>query len=79
VQGKILSLFSTVIRFAMDKNNSRTRIIRQSSGIYGLGFLGALVYFIQHASTFGMGALGVLKAIVWPAVLVYKSLEYLKM
>lgn len=48
-------------------------------GAYGLGFVGALVFYIQHAATFGMGVLGVLKAMVWPAMLVYKLLEFLKM
>lgn len=50
-----------------------------SSAIYGLGFIGALIYFIQHADSFGMGLLGVLKAIVWPAILVYQALLLLKM
>jgi hypothetical protein len=44
-----------------------------------MGFIGALVYFIQHASGFWMGMLGFLKAIVWPAIVVYKLLEYFKM
>ena len=48
-------------------------------GAYGLGFIGALVYYIQHADTFWIGVLGVLKAMVWPAFLVYKLLEHLKM
>lgn len=43
--------------------------------VYGLGFLGALVYYIQAAPSFWMGALGVLKAILWPAFLVYHALE----
>jgi len=46
-------------------------------GIYGLAFLGALIYYIQHAETFWMGVLGFLKALVWPAILVYKLLELL--
>ncbi|MFA5840974.1 MAG: hypothetical protein WC847_01725 [Candidatus Paceibacterota bacterium] len=49
-----------------------------SSAAYGLGLIGALIYFIQHADTFWMGVLGVLKAFVWPAFLVYKLLEFLK-
>jgi hypothetical protein len=49
-----------------------------SGGAYGLGFIGALVYYIQHAATFGAGVLGFLKALVWPAILVYKLLEFLK-
>ncbi|MCJ7797989.1 MAG: hypothetical protein MUQ56_14720 [Thermoleophilia bacterium] len=50
-----------------------------SGGVYGLGFIGALIYFLQHATSFGVGVLGVLEAIVWPALLVYKLLEFLKM
>lgn len=46
-------------------------------GIYGLAFVGALVYYIQHATSFWMGVWGVLKAIAWPAILVYKLLELL--
>lgn len=49
------------------------------SAVYGLGLIGAAIYFIQHAATFWMGVLGILKAIVWPAMLVYKLLEFLKM
>jgi hypothetical protein len=49
-----------------------------SGAVYGLGLIGALVYFIQHAATFGDGVIGVLKALVWPAFLIYKVLEILK-
>lgn len=48
-------------------------------GFYGLGFIGAVVYFIQHAANFGEGVIGFLKALVWPAFLVYRLLEFLKM
>jgi hypothetical protein len=48
-----------------------------SGGIYGTAFLGAAVYFIQHATTFWGGVLGLFKAIFWPAVLIYKVLELL--
>ena len=47
--------------------------------VYGLAFLGALVYYIQHATTFWEGVLGFLKALVWPAMLIYKLLEFHKM
>jgi hypothetical protein len=48
-----------------------------NGGVYGLGFIGALIYFLQNADTFWIGVLGVLKAIVWPAVLIYKVLQFL--
>lgn len=47
--------------------------------VYGLGFFGAAIYFIQHATTFWMGVLGILKAILWPAFLVYRFLEFFRM
>lgn len=46
--------------------------------VYGLGFIGAVVYYLQHASTFGAGVLGFLKALVWPALLIYKVFDLLK-
>jgi hypothetical protein len=49
------------------------------SGVYGLAFIGAAVYYIQHAATFWIGVLGFLKALVWPAFLMYRVLELLKM
>lgn len=49
-----------------------------SEAVYGLGFIGAVIYFIQHAASFGIGVLGVLKAIIWPALIVYKLLEFFK-
>jgi hypothetical protein len=57
----------------------RKVVYQQSSAIYGMGFIGAAVYYIQHAAGFGMGLLGVGKAIFWPAFLVYKALQYLEM
>lgn len=55
------------------------KVYNQSSAVYGLAFIGALIYFLQHAATFWEGVLGFGKAIVWPAVLIYKLLEFLKM
>ncbi len=46
-----------------------------SSAVYGLGFIGAAIYYISMATGFWMGALGLLKAIVWPAFLVYEALK----
>lgn len=45
-------------------------------GIYGLAFLGALIYYLQHAATFSEGVFGFLKALVWPAILAYKLVEF---
>lgn len=44
---------------------------------YGLGFVGAAVYYISTAVGFWAGVLGILKAIVWPAFLVHGLLKFL--
>jgi hypothetical protein len=43
------------------------------SNFYFLGFIGAGIYFVSHANGFWDGVLGFLKAIVWPAFLVYQA------
>lgn len=45
--------------------------------VYGLGLIGALVYYIQQADAFWPGVVGVLKALVWPAFVVYDLLRSL--
>lgn len=50
-----------------------------SGAVYGLGLVGALIYYIQHAANFWDGVLGVIKAILWPAFLIYRALEALQM
>jgi len=47
------------------------------NAVYGLGLIGAAVYFISQATNFWTGVLGFLKALVWPAFLIYKALEIL--
>ncbi|MEK9156032.1 MAG: hypothetical protein AAB360_01880 [Patescibacteria group bacterium] len=47
-----------------------------SNAVYGLGFIGAAIYYISVATSFWVGILGVLKAIVWPATLVYEALGF---
>jgi hypothetical protein len=49
-----------------------------AGAVYGLGFIGALVYFIASATSFWDGAYGVFQAIVWPAYLIYEALDKLK-
>ena len=50
-----------------------------AGAVYGLGLIGAAVFYISHAATFWLGVLGFLKAIVWPAFLVYGVLKYIGM
>ena len=44
---------------------------------YFLGFIGAAVYYISTAGGFWLGVLGFLKALVWPAFLVFELLKYI--
>jgi hypothetical protein len=53
------------------KNQARTN--PAANAVYGLGLIGAAIYFISHAATFWLGVLGFLKAIVWPVFLVYQA------
>jgi hypothetical protein len=48
-----------------------------SGAVYGLGLIGAAVYFISTAVGFWAGVLGLLKAIVWPVFMVYEAFKYL--
>ncbi len=45
--------------------------------VYGLGFIGAAVYYISTSTGFWNGVLGVLKALVWPAFLVFELLKFM--
>ena len=48
-----------------------------SGAVYFLGFVGAAVYYISNTIGFKAGVVGFLKALVWPAFLVYELLKYL--
>jgi len=59
--------------------DDKMQIMKHMSGpVYGLGLIGAAIYFIQHATGFWGVVLAILKAIVWPAILVYKLFGFLK-
>jgi hypothetical protein len=65
-----------------EQEHRKPKAIRQSGAseaVYGLGLIGACVYYFGHAATFWLGVLGFFKAIVWPAMLVYEALKFLNM
>ncbi len=49
-----------------------------SSAVYGLGLIGAWVFYIGSATTIVEGLLGFLKGLVWPAFMVYALFQFLK-
>jgi hypothetical protein len=57
------------------KDSSRQRYERMKAmrygvfgGVYGMAFIGAAIYFIQHAASFWSGVFAFFKALFWPAV-----------
>lgn len=63
-----------------DKDNCKPRRVHvsdSSGALFGLGFIGAAIYYISIAPSFWWGVLGFLKALVWPVFLVYELLKFL--
>jgi hypothetical protein len=48
-----------------------------SDAVYGLGMIGAWVFYIGRARTPKEGVVGFLKGLVWPAFLVFEVLKLL--
>ena len=48
-----------------------------AGAVYALGLIGAAVYYISIATGFWMGLLGVIKALVWPAIMVFEAFKIL--
>lgn len=60
----------------------KTKVVYKGAAnapVYGLGLIGAWVYYLVHAETFLMGVLGIFKGIFWPAMLVYELMKNLNM
>lgn len=58
------------------KRNWRSGSQNNTGGfIWFLGFIGAFVYYVEQVDNFGAGVVAFLKALVWPAFLVYKLLS----
>ncbi len=65
---------------AADYDYPRQKVVYRNGpagAVYGLGLIGAWIYFIGQATTFWLGVLGFLKGLVWPAFMVYELLKYL--
>jgi len=72
----------TTEAISTEQRHQKTRVIYRggaSEAVYGLGLIGAWVYYLTHATTFWMGALGILKGLFWPAMMVYELLKFLNM
>ena len=47
--------------------------------LYGLGAIGAAIFYISTATGFWNGVWGVIKALLWPAFLVFEALHFFSM
>ena len=45
--------------------------------VYGLGLIGAAIYYVSAAAGFWAGVVGLVKALFWPAFVVYELLALL--
>ena len=48
-----------------------------SDAVYGLGLIGAWIYYIGRANTFPEGLQGFFKGIFWPVFVVHDLLDFL--
>jgi hypothetical protein len=62
---------------ATDRRAWGNRNAGGGNAVYGLGLIGALVYYIQQSDGFWSAILGILKAVVWPAFVIYDLLKFL--
>jgi hypothetical protein len=60
------------------QRSQRTPTTAPAGAVYGLGLIGALVWFWQQADGAGEHVVGVLKAFVWPAFLVYDAFKTMR-
>jgi hypothetical protein len=60
----------------------KNTVVRYQGGagdtVYGLGLIGAWVYFIGRGTTPQEKLTGFFKGLVWPAFLVYAALKFLE-
>ncbi|MBN2052505.1 hypothetical protein JW756_03300 [Candidatus Woesearchaeota archaeon] len=56
------------------KSNYGSVHCHSGSAVYGMGFIGAAVYYISASTSFWNALLGIIKALFWPAFLVFKLL-----
>jgi hypothetical protein len=62
-----------------DRKNYRNRNFHRGEAVYGLGIIGAIVYYFSTATSFWLFVFGFFKAVFWPAFLVYEALKFLHM
>ena len=72
----------TIETNSSEQKPQKSRVVYQrgaSEAVYAFGMFGAWYYYLSQAGTFGLVALGLLKGVFWPALLVYELMKYLHM
>jgi hypothetical protein len=67
--------------FPTQAEHQAPKVIHQGGGsnpVYGIGLIGAWVYYIGRATTTRERVLGFFKGLFWPAFLVYQLLVFLE-
>ena len=65
----------------MTTQEQQKPVVIRSGGVdavYGIGIIGAWVYYFKRSSTPKQRGLAFLKGFAWPALLVYALLEFLE-
>lgn len=63
-----------------EQKHLKQRVIHHGGGsdaVYGIGLIGAWVFYLRHATTFRQGVEGFFKGLVWPAFLVFELFAFL--
>ncbi len=63
----------------MSRGSQSTTVVRtgSSSAVYGLGLIGALVFYWQQADGLWPHLFALVQAVLWPAFLVYDVLGFI--
>ena len=61
----------------MDKEKIKCKVKGSGGCFYLLGIIGAATYYLGSTEGFWVGVVGLLKALVWPAFVVYEVLKYI--
>ena len=71
----------SAVTMPVSKKHVRRKVIHRSSSsdaFYGIGLIGAWVYYFQRATTTDERIKAFFKGLVWPAFLVYDLFVFLK-
>lgn len=64
----------------MPEKSTEKKVVVRGGGsgdsVYGIGVIGAWIYFFRGVTTFKEGAIAFGKGLAWPAFLVYEALKY---